>query len=277
MKEPPTKLLLELQNSGLGDTDIIERLRERGHTEQEINDAFNQAKVKDTIKTDEFSPETPELPEAPGDFEVPGPVAAQAAGPATMKQPQPGMQAEPQPAMQEEAPMPATQEMPQPAPSSPQTQPALPPQPQEYVPAPSYGYETGGSGGYEDYGTETGGYAQPEGAYTVEDFEEIVESIVEERWRAFIERIGDIQGWKEGIDRELARIDKRMERIDDSLNSINAALLEKVGEYGKNIKTLGSDVKAVEKALSQILDPLMRNVRELKGVTEKLKSRKRKK
>ena len=121
-----------------------------------------------------------------------------------------------------------------------------------------------------EYPQQTQGYGE---SYSAETFEEIAESIIEEKWRSVMDKIGDIQGWKETVDREIGRIETRIEKIDDVITGIHAALLEKVGEYGKNIKTLGSDVKAVEKVLSQILSPLIKNVKELKGITETLKRR----
>ena len=53
MVEPPTNLIIDMQNKGMNDAEIINRLREQGYAEKEINDAFNQAKVKSTIKTEE--------------------------------------------------------------------------------------------------------------------------------------------------------------------------------------------------------------------------------
>ena len=101
--------------------------------------------------------------------------------------------------------------------------------------------------------------------------EEIAEAIIEEKWRSFTEKVGDVQLWRESVDREVARMEKRIDKVDDSISAIHAALLDKVGEYGKGVKSLGSDLKAVEKVLSQILEPLMHNVKELKSVTEELK------
>ena len=242
MAEPPTKLILDMQNSGMRDDEVIIKLREQGYSEKDINDGFNQAKVKSTIRAEDSS--------AIGEIETAGtpPVAAQ----------------------------------PTPAPA-----PAPAPAADEFVPAPSpEGYEqaapTPSQESWEGYGygypqAQPTAYGYGEAASTSEAFEEIAESIVEEKWRSFTEKIGDLQGWKESVDREITRIDSRIERIDDAMTGINAALLEKVGEYGKSIKGLGSDVKAVEKALSQILGPLMRNIKELKGITENLKAKRGKK
>jgi len=225
MAEPPVNLVMEMQSSGLNDAEVIRRLREQGYSEKDINDAFNQAKIKSTIKQEPFP--TPATAEAgAGDYMKAGP-------------PQQG----------------GAEFVPAPSPEG---------YVQQEQPAPSFE-------SYEYPQQVQQGYNQE--SYSTETFEEIAESIIEEKWRSFMDRIGDMQGWKETVDREIARIEKRTEKIDDAITGIHAALLEKVGEYGKNIKTLGSDVKAVEKALSQILSPLMRNVKDLRSVTETLKRR----
>ena len=116
------------------------------------------------------------------------------------------------------------------------------------------------------------GYETGETGYA-ETFEEVAESIIEEKWRDFMDKVGDVQLWKEQVERDMARIDKRIERIEDSLVKINAALLEKVTEYGKSIRGLGTDVKAMEKAVSSVIEPLMKNTKELKEIKEKHRKR----
>lgn len=255
MAKPPTNVVLNMQKAGLSDAEIIRRLREQGHTEKDINDAFNQAKVKETVGGD--------FPSKRNERGYPR---------------YPNENTEYQESETANAMVPSDEEM---AGGLEEEREDI-----SNVPTPARGYEYG----YGDqltqempyeggYGTEVSpqaegyGYGYEEG-YTAETFEEIAESIIEEKWQEFTERIGDIGNWKERTDRELDRIYNRIDKIDEAITSIHAALLEKVGEYGKSIKSLGSDVKAVEKALSQILEPLMKNIKELKEITEKVKSKK---
>ena len=226
----PTSLILEMQKSGLNDAEIIERLREQGYTDRDINDAINQAKVKQTIKTEEFQEPARQ---APALAPLPNP-EQNVATPIT------GQRGEFVPT-------------PSPTPASQPTTTTAPEMQYEYE-QPSYeGYE-----GYGDYGT----------AATTEAFEEIAESIIEERWRAFMEKVGDLQAWKERTEKEISRIEKRIEKIDDALTSIHTALLTKVDEYGKGVRNLGTDVKAMEKAFSQVLQPMMKKAKEIKGITK---------
>ncbi len=232
----PTREVLDMQNAGMNDADIIRRLREAGYTEKDINDAFNQAKVKTTVRAEPYATSAPAA--ATGELATPAPT--QTAG-----------YAEQEGGGWQETAAPASA------------------YPEGYGEGYGYGTETEGTEGY--------GYpqqAQAAEAYTAETFEEIAESIIEEKWQEFTEKVGDLRIWKETIDRDIERIEKRIERIEDSINSIQAAIMEKVGEYGKGVKSLGTDVKAMEKALKDIIEPLMKNVKEVKGITERIKRKK---
>lgn len=228
MANVPTKFVLDMRSSGMNDSEIIKRLREQGYTEKEINDAFNQAKVKEIIK--ESVSENKDLPPLPS--------------PSADKN-------EYEQSSYELVPTPPNIDITDVnAPT-----PTQPPQPtqvstplsedvrQSYEPVEEYGY------GYE-----------PD--YTIETFEELAESIIEEKWREFIEKLGDIQTWKDSVNREITRLEKRVEKIEELISRIQAALFEKVGEYGKSLKELSTDVKAVEKVLSKVLSPLMKKVKE---------------
>ncbi len=242
----PTKLVLEMQKTGMNDGEIIRRLREQGYTDKDINDAFNQARVKQSIRSDEFS----EVPEAPMPSRMSG-------------MPQETPRKMPEKGMNEYVPAPSQ----------------YPEQPEEY----DYGQQQDYNYYPEtqpeqqeqyEYEQEYPGYEQ---GYTTEAFEEIAESIIEERWRTFMEKIGDVQGWKERVDREIDRIEKRIDKIDDSLRSIHAAMLEKVDEYGKGVKDLGTDVKAMGKAFSGIMQPIMKHAKEVKSAADNVEKHRAKK
>lgn len=278
MAESVASVVLRMQNAGLGDAEIIERLREQGFSERQINDGFNQAKVRNTIKADDFSGfEDPSVSEesAPR-ARTQGRAArgARGAGRSTGRAPK-GFTSE--------------EFIQAPAPEEDYTEEGY--ETSQMQDASDWGADQGantGAGGAGGAGTAGGGYygysypqAQQQGyaqgydaGYTAEAFEEVAESIIEEKWRSFTEKVGDVQLWRESIDRDIARMEKRIDKIDDSITAIHAALLDKVGEYGRGVKSLGSDVKAVEKVLSQILEPLMHNVKELKSVTEELRRKK---
>lgn len=104
-----------------------------------------------------------------------------------------------------------------------------------------------------------------------ERIEEIAESIIEEKWQKAIEEIGDLSVWKEKVRTEILSIKQEVMRIEGRFESLQNAVLSRIKDYDKNVENVTTDVKAVEKLLSSILQPLTNNVKELKSITEKLK------
>jgi len=104
-----------------------------------------------------------------------------------------------------------------------------------------------------------------------DEVEALVEQIIEEKWDTITAGIGDINLWKEKVRREIISIKQELLRLEHRFEEINKAVLGKVAEYDKNIKTVGTDIKAIEKVLKTILEPLTSNIKELQKLTTKLK------
>ena len=106
---------------------------------------------------------------------------------------------------------------------------------------------------------------------TLERIEEIAESIIDEKWKHVIEDIGDLGAWKEKIKTDITSIKQELVRLETRFSSMQQAVLRKVGQYDEGIEEVGTDIKALEKLLKAIINPLTTNVKELKALTEKLK------
>jgi len=113
----------------------------------------------------------------------------------------------------------------------------------------------------------------PEEKISTETIEEITEEIVNEKWREVKTKVSDVVEWKNYAERRITAVDDRLKRIELSLDRLQAALLGKVQEYGRNIKDVGSEVESLEGAFSKVLSPLISNVKELGRITEEIKSR----
>ncbi len=203
-----------MQRAGMTDAQVIQNLREQGYSEKDINDAINQATIKQNV-------EGMEIP-------VPHPGTVPGMAPSVMTE--------------------------------------------QYGEVPQYAEQ--GQGYAEQSGAEGYEYPYPETYASNEAIEEIAESIIEEKWQDFRERVGDLKGWKERLEKDLQRAEERLEKVEDSINNIQRALLEKVEDYGKGIRGLGSDVRAIEKVLSQVLDPMVANAKQLDRIIAELKTKK---
>ncbi|MBL7147803.1 MAG: hypothetical protein ISS82_03185 [Nanoarchaeota archaeon] len=104
--------------------------------------------------------------------------------------------------------------------------------------------------------------------------QEIVESVIEEKWDDLLLRVGDLNLWKEKVNTELTSIKQEIIRTQTHFMNLQKAVLGKVGEYNKNILNVNSEMQALEKVFQKILEPMTKNIRELSRVTEKLKKKK---
>ncbi len=106
------------------------------------------------------------------------------------------------------------------------------------------------------------------------DIQQLIESIIEERWQEVVSSVGDINVWKSRVEDDLASIKQEMIRVEHRFSNLQSAILGKVEEYNKTMQDVGSDVKALEKVLGKILEPLSTNIKELSRITAELKKKK---
>ncbi|MBT5023304.1 hypothetical protein HOK51_07330 [Candidatus Woesearchaeota archaeon] len=140
---------------------------------------------------------------------------------------------------------PGAQPMPQQGPGAPQ---GYPPQPQEM------GMDDSG------YNDETAGRV-----------EELVEAIIDEKWKEITANISRIIDWKEKTDIKITELETRFNGLKDNFDKLHTSILEKVGDYDKHIQDVGTEVKALEKVFQKILPGFLENINELSRITDNLK------
>ncbi len=104
-----------------------------------------------------------------------------------------------------------------------------------------------------------------------EQIEELVEAVIEEKWRRVLEDIGNLSAWRERVRNDVLALKQEMLRLETRFENLITAVTGKVKEYDKGMENIGTDVKALEKLLQQIITPLSTNVKELSRITETLK------
>ena len=118
-------------------------------------------------------------------------------------------------------------------------------------------------GGYEDSG---GG-----GGIANEEVEELIESVIEEKWEELSKDIAKVVEWKNDVETKIAKLEQRFESLKDDFDRLHQAIIGKIGEYDKNILEVGAEVKAMEKVFSKVLPLFTENVSELARITQALK------
>lgn len=105
-----------------------------------------------------------------------------------------------------------------------------------------------------------------------ENFEEIAEHIVEEKWQEFGKEMQKVVEWRDSVNSRLDRLEQSMGDVKADLDNLHKAIIGKIGEYDKNLLDVGTEIKAMEKVFQKVLPTLTENVSELARVTRNVKS-----
>ena len=236
--DTPVDDVLKMMNAGMNDADIIRRLTDEGFSPVQISDALNQAKIKREIAPAGIQPQQ------------------MVQQPMTPLPPQMQM-AQPQIPRPTQIPKPTAVPPQMPAPAKPSLEEQAYPYPYTYPSYPTYPQTQ--EAGTQKLDTET--------------IEEIAEEIVNEKWLEIKNKISDVIEWKAYEEKRIDSVDERLKRLEISLDRLQAALLSKVQEYGRDVKDLGSEMGSLENAFGKILNPLVENVKELSRITEGMKGK----
>lgn len=106
---------------------------------------------------------------------------------------------------------------------------------------------------------------------SIEEIEEIAESIISEKIDELSVNINDFSLWKEKTATEIEAIKQEILRIRNHLENLQTTMLGKVEDYRKSITDVNIEVKTLSKVLEKILQPLTENVKELSRITDRLK------
>jgi len=282
---PLIERINQMKKEGLNQNQISQRLQEEGVTPKEINEAMEQSNVKAAVGTEKtgnmqgmqpsvMTPNTEEVPQAP----VPSSLTqSPPAIPSPKTQPRQPLQEPPQ-----------TQPTPQAYPEQSYPQQFQEPYPTEEVPqammpeAPEPGMsgwnepttqELGG-GYYQDYQqpAQYAPYAQyqyPEYGQDTDMAAEIAEQVVSEKFEKISKQLSEAIRLKTEMDGRISSIDERLKRIEIIIDRLQASIINKIGDYGKNISDLKDEMILTQESFSKVLKPL-------KSKTEKTSTERKK-
>jgi len=108
-----------------------------------------------------------------------------------------------------------------------------------------------------------------------ENMEEIAESIVEEKWDAFMKELGKMNEWKEKTEARVNKMEQNMKDMKDDVENLHKAIVAKISDYDKNLLDVGTEIKAMEKVFQKVLPELTGSVSELSRITKGIKGKKK--
>lgn len=115
---------------------------------------------------------------------------------------------------------------------------------------------------------------QPQGL-DIDRVHAIIESVISEKLDELTSSLGDLSAWKEKINNDIVAVKQEVLRITERFENLQGAVLGRVKEYDSGIRDVHTEMKALEKVLGKIIEPLITNVKELSKITEDLKKNKK--
>ncbi|MAG16340.1 hypothetical protein CMO88_04730 [Candidatus Woesearchaeota archaeon] len=103
--------------------------------------------------------------------------------------------------------------------------------------------------------------------------EEVSESIIEEKWEDLMKEINKLLEWKETMENKMAGLEQGLNDLKSSSDNLQKAVLGKVTEYDKTMRTVSSDMKAMDTVFQKVLPTLTDNVSELSRLAKKGKTK----
>ncbi|MFH1770991.1 MAG: hypothetical protein ABH828_05565 [archaeon] len=106
--------------------------------------------------------------------------------------------------------------------------------------------------------------------------EELIESIIDEKWKDFAKDINKVVDWKNRTEQKINLMEQEFSDLKTSFDKLHQAILGKIGEYDKNILNVGAEVKAMEKVFSKVLPVFTEKVNDLSKVADAMKKKSKK-
>ena len=226
--------VMQMQSQGFPENEIIQRLRNENTPAKEINDALNQARVKQAVSQPIEDPQNQQIQQSQQQYPE-------------YQMPQQDMQQMEQSIMQAPAPQDAQSQYPIPEQSQQEQQ-------EYYYPETPQAYS-----GQEYY---------PQAGFDTDTITEIAEQVVIEKFAEFTKKTGDLITFKNTIQDKISDIDERLKKIESNIDNLQQSIIGKIGEFGDSTAAVHKDLDNLHNTVSKLMNPLIDNYKELKKISK---------
>lgn len=98
--------------------------------------------------------------------------------------------------------------------------------------------------------------------------EEIVESVVQEKWKEFSEKMRAMNEWRDKTETRLVNLEQMMSLLKENFDKLHEGVLGKIGEYDTNLKDVGSSIQAMDQVFKKVLPTLTESVNKLERLSK---------
>lgn len=115
-------------------------------------------------------------------------------------------------------------------------------------------------------------YSQQSPPQAPKDIEAAVESVVEEKWKEWEKKQDKEKEWKDKMDARITRLEQYVTDLKSDIDNLHRAIVSKIADYDKNLLSVGTEIKAMEKVFQKVLPTLTDSVGELSRITKDIKT-----
>ena len=98
----------------------------------------------------------------------------------------------------------------------------------------------------------------------IETMTEIVDRIIAEKLKEINQKIKPVVDFKNKAEEDMTDIKERLKRIESTMDSLQKAVIGKVGEFGQSTSMIHQDLENLHGTVSKLMNPLIDNYNELK-------------
>ena len=209
----------QMQQSGMGETEIIARLQDQGISYREISEALAQSRIKSAVEgqTNDLIPVESQFDQS----------AEQSMMDQTLSQDR--NMSSPQEAMQVQGMQPSLMQQP------------LQQEQQEYYPQ------------YDQNAPNSGGHDYNSVALSSDTIMEISEQIISEKLSDVRKKMEKLISTKTELEAKTESIEERLKRIEKIIDSLQSSVLRKVGDYVTNVEDIKREIVETQKTIGKVI------------------------
>ena len=236
--------VIELRNKGISDKEIISSLREQGISPKEVNDALGQATIKGAVSQDSQNPDEemePSMLRAEKAEQLPteGSLSDEDLTPPPRGLP---------PIMQQQKYVPLHRDV------SDEEQVYSPQAQQEEYYPPYPGQELP-----QQYQQQNQDEYQPGlgAAVDTDTIIEIAEQVIADKMRGPVKQIEAFNEFKTLSQTRIDNISERLKRIESTMDTLQIAILEKVGAYGRGLDSIKKEMEMMQDSFGKVVGTVL--------------------
>jgi hypothetical protein len=126
------------------------------------------------------------------------------------------------------------------------------------------------------YPQDQRGYYQQQ-VLDAETVREMSKQIIEESLDKTKKEIQELTKLKTDLKFEIQNIDNRLKKIESTIEQLQSAILQKVGNYGEAISDISQELKATQDSFAKLVNPLVDSKRQTQTTAKKTKKGKSRK